>query len=261
MGALIGQACDRARVDARREYCLSMAGVRPAVHGFWEADGATKTFTHALDEDLLAAYLPRESRILDYGCGYGRLTGRLLDLGYPRVVGVDPSLAMIERGRRLRPRAPLRHEPELPLPERDGSFDAALLFAVLTCVPTEADQRLTLAELARLLRPGGMLYVSEVPLQRDARNVARYERHRDEVPGSPYGTFTTDDGGLFRHHTPEQLRGLLADHGFTVVEERTGTAPTLHGHEVERLQLVARNDADDADDADGSGGSGGSGRL
>ncbi|MGI5351569.1 class I SAM-dependent methyltransferase [Streptomyces sp. CA-250714] len=221
-----------------------MAGVRPDVHGFWEADGATKTFTHSLDPDLLATHVPRTAHILDYGCGYGRLTAELGELGYAHVVGVDPSYAMIERGLREHPRLALRHQVELPLPDWDGSYDAALLFAVLTCVPDDAAQGATLAELARLLRPGGVLYVSEVPLQRDERNVARYEQHNRTAPHSPYGTFTTEDGGLFRHLPAEQLRGLLADHGFAVVEEKAGTSPTLNGHRAERLQLVARRRAD-----------------
>lgn len=216
-----------------------MAAVRPDVHGFWEADGATKTFTHALDPALLAAYISRDARILDYGCGYGRLTAQLTAAGYQRVAGVDPSAAMIGRGRRESPRLDLAHQAELPLPERDGTYDAVLLFAVLTCVPDDAGQRAIVAELARVLRPGGVLYVSEVPIQRDARNVERYDAYDSGGASRHYGTFTTPDGGLFRHHTPEHLRALLDDHGFTVAEERTGTAPTLNGHLAECLQLVA----------------------
>ncbi|MET9863744.1 class I SAM-dependent methyltransferase [Streptomyces smyrnaeus] len=221
-----------------------MAGVRPDVHGFWEADGATKTFTHSLDPDLLAAHVPPTARVLDYGCGYGRLTARLGELGYSHVVGVDPSRAMIERGLRENPRLALHHQCELPLPDRDGAYDAVLLFAVLTCVPDDAAQGATLAELARVLRPGGVLYVSEVPLQRDARNVARYEQYQQIAPHSPYGTFTTEDGGLFRHLPADRLRALLDDHVFAVAEERTGTAPTLNGHVAECLQLVARRRAE-----------------
>ncbi|MFI0861813.1 class I SAM-dependent methyltransferase [Streptomyces smyrnaeus] len=230
-----------------------MAGARPDVHGSWEADGATKTFTHSLDPDLLAAHVPPTARVLDHGCGYGRLTARLGELGYSHVVGVDPSRAMIERGLRENPRLALHHQCELPLPDRDGAYDAVLLLAVLTCVPDDAAQGATPAELARVLRPGGVLYVSEVPLQRDARNVARYEQHQQIAPHSPGGTarpkagggtFTTEDGGLFRHLPADRLRALPDDHGFAVAEERTGTAPTLNGHVAECLQLVARRRAE-----------------
>ncbi|AXK37161.1 class I SAM-dependent methyltransferase [Streptomyces armeniacus] len=218
---------------------------RPAVHGYWEADGASKDFTHALDHELLAAYVPRDARVLDYGCGYGRLTARLAALGYGDVRGVDPSRAMVERGRREHPALDLAHQSALPLPRADGhtdgSYDAALLFVVLNCVPGDADQRAIVRELGRLLRPGGVLYVSDVPVQRDARNVGRYEQHAAHAPeGTPYGVFTTPDGGLFRHHPPGHVRELLHAYGFTVEEERTGTSATLHGHTAGHVQTIAR---------------------
>lgn len=226
-----------------------MAGL-PVVHAFWEGEGAAKDFTHPLDPELLARYVPRDARVLDYGCGYGRLTAELTALGYGGVHGVDPSRAMIERGRREHPGLSLSRQTALRLPDADGSYDAVLLFVVLNVVPEDGDQHAILAELARLVRPGGVLYVSDVPLQRDERNVRRYEEYAQEHAARdgasaqpPYGVFTTPDGGLFRHHAPGHLRTLLHAHGFTVVEERAGAAPTLHGHTVERLQLAARREA------------------
>ncbi|RSO16132.1 class I SAM-dependent methyltransferase, partial [Streptomyces sp. WAC 06725] len=56
--------------------------MRPHPQGFWETAGATKTFTHPLDAELLAAYVPRDVPVLDYGCGYGRLTAELGAVGY-----------------------------------------------------------------------------------------------------------------------------------------------------------------------------------
>ena len=41
------------------------------------------------------------------------------------------------------------------LPFEDGEFGAVLLFAVLTCLPEDDLQRRTLAEVRRVLRPGG----------------------------------------------------------------------------------------------------------
>ncbi|MDB1087862.1 class I SAM-dependent methyltransferase [Streptomyces sp. ACA25] len=207
------------------------------VPGFWETAGATKTFTHPLDRDLLTAHVPRGARVLDYGCGYGRLTGELDLLGY-RARGVDSSSALIERGRRERPAPDLTHCPDLPLPFEAGSFDAALLFAVLTCVPQDVAQREILRELARLVRPGGVLYLSDVPLQSDPHHLRRYAEHAPEH--GEHGVFSTPDGGVFRHHEPDHLRTLLQDSGFTVDEERTDTVGTLDGHTVERLQLLAR---------------------
>ncbi|MCH6159912.1 class I SAM-dependent methyltransferase [Streptomyces marispadix] len=217
---------------------------RPAVHGFWEGTGAAKTFTHPLDHGLLEQYVPREARILDYGCGYGRLTAQLVELGYGGVHGVDPSRALIERGLREHPELRLELFTALPLPFADGSFDAALLFVVLGVVTGDADQHAVMAELARLVRPSGVLYLSDVPLQSDERHVRRYEEGAAADPGRPYGVFTTPDGGLFRHHRPQELRELLHAHGFTVEEERPMATATLHHGETTRsVQVIARRAA------------------
>jgi SAM-dependent methyltransferase len=207
--------------------------------GFWETAGADKNFTHPLDQELLRGHLPdRDAGILDYGCGYGRLTSELTALGYRQVEGVDFSRALVERGLREHPELKLIHYSGLPLPRPDGHYDAALLFAVLTCIPDDVVQRALMAELARLVRPGGVLYLSDVPLQTDPRNLRRYTEHAERL--GTYGVFRTEDGGTFRHHQPDHLRALLTDHGFTIVEERGGTVGTLDHHTVERLQLVAR---------------------
>ncbi|MEU5210544.1 class I SAM-dependent methyltransferase [Streptomyces sp. NPDC020742] len=217
--------------------------------GFWETTGSAKTFTHPLDTELLDAYVPRSARVLDYGCGYGRLTAELAALGYGRVQGVDVSAALVARGRREHPELALRRCAELPLPFGDGSFDAALLFAVLTCVPVDADQAAIVGELGRLVRPGGVLYLSDVPVQHDALNQERYARYAERY--GTYGVFETPDGGVFRHHPPERLRGLVRAAGFSVVAERTGSVGTLDGRTAERLQLIARREATAAPDAAG----------
>ncbi|GAA2087263.1 prolyl oligopeptidase family serine peptidase [Streptomyces albiaxialis] len=218
--------------------------VRP--HPFWVGSGAGAghTFTHTLDRALLEAHVPRTARVLDYGCGYGRLTAELTELGYPDVVGIDPSAALIARGHREHPGLPLVHHAELPLPYGEGHFDAALLFVILNVIPTDAAQHALLAELARVLRPGGVLYVSEVPLQSDDFHVRRYVEHarsvREAGGSAPYGLFGTPDGGYFRHHPPEHLRAMLGAHGFEVVEERADRVSGLHGESTARLLLVAR---------------------
>ncbi|KUJ68862.1 methyltransferase type 11 [Streptomyces albus subsp. albus] len=208
------------------------------VRRYWETTGAGHTFTHPLDTELLTRHVPVEARILDYGCGYGRLAAELDALGYLRVCGVDPSAALVARGRVEHPGLDLRQLDGLPLPFADGEFDAALLFAVLTCVPEERVQRETVAELARVVRPGGVLYLSDVPLQHDEYHRARYEAAAEWAEA--YGVFGIEDGGVFRHQDPVGLRVLLAEWGFEVAEEREDPVPTLSGGVVTRLQVVAR---------------------
>ncbi|WP_316774011.1 class I SAM-dependent methyltransferase [Streptomyces sasae] len=131
--------------------------------------GATKTFTHPLHVPWLTG-VNRTARVLDHGCGYGRVMAELSEHGFSDVSGVDLSPALIARGRRLRPDlrfSVLKSPPGLPCaPE---SFDVVLLFAVLTCIPDDDAQRALATEVNRLLTPGGLLYVSDMVLQDDER--------------------------------------------------------------------------------------------
>ena len=206
-----------------------------AAQRYWDDNAEAYSFAHPPELDWLAE-LGKDARILDFGCGYGRVTAELAAAGWRNAVGVDFSAAMIERGRRTHPGLDLRHLEGLPLAEPDGAFDAALLFAVLTCIPDDAEQRTLIAELARRIRPGGLIYVSDYLLQPDARHVVRYEaglaRH------GVLGVWDRDDGGVFRHHTRDALDALLA--GFEPVAERSVETKTLSGARTTAIQLLTR---------------------
>jgi SAM-dependent methyltransferase len=207
-----------------------------AAQAYWDANAeAPYTFVHPLERAWLAA-LPKGARILDYGCGHGRMTAELAAVGWPNVVGVDFAAGMIARGRREHPGLDLRHIGALPVAEPDAAFDAAILFAVLTCIPANADQHALIAELRRLIRPGGLLYVSDYLLQTDVRYAARYEaglaRH------GVLGVWDREDGGAFRHHTREALGALLSE--FEPVAERELETKTLSGANATAIQLLVR---------------------
>jgi SAM-dependent methyltransferase len=110
------------------------------------------------------------ARVLDIGCGSGRHAAAAYRLPGARVVGVDPAwpdlAAACERlqlhdrlGAHGGGRWDLLAADGLRLPFSDGCFDLVLCAEVLEHVP--ADGRL-LAEIRRVLRPGGEL-VASVP--------------------------------------------------------------------------------------------------
>ena len=205
-----------------------------AAQRYGDDNAEAYSFAHPIELDWLAG-LPKGERILDYGCGYGRAAAGLAAAGW-RVVGVDLAAGMIARGRREHPGLDLRHVDRLPLAEPDGAFDAAILFAVLTCIPADAEQRALIAELARLIRPGGLLYVSDYLLQTDARYAERYRT--GERRHGVLGVWDRDDGGVFRHHTREGLDALLE--GFDAVAERQVETKTLSGASAVATQRLVR---------------------
>ncbi len=203
---------------------------------YWDRVAGRKTFTHPLNRDWLDTFVLRTARVLDYGCGYGRSLAELASMGYSDVVGMDPSPAMIERGRHTFPELDLRVVEALPTAEADASFDAVLLLAVLTCIPGDQEQNAVMGEVRRLLRPGGTLYISDMPLQTDDRNLARYAR--DAPHFGTYGVFETDDGAIVRHHDGQRLEALLA--GFEVVAIATTSISTMNGHAAKGVQVLGQ---------------------
>jgi len=195
-----------------------------------------KTFTHPLRLDLLAPLISGDARILEFGCGYGRLVRELTDAGYPQVIGVDIAPALIAKGRELHPDLDLRLLDTDRLPFADGAFAACLLFAVLNCIPGDAGQRALIAELHRVLGPGGILYLSDYPLQRDQRNRDRYAQYQERY--GRYGVFETTDGGVMRHHDRAWLDTLL--HDFELLQELPFEVRTMNGNPAAALQLLLR---------------------
>ena len=104
--------------------------------------------------------LPSGSRILDVPCGQGRHSHLLAEAGF-LVDGVDLSPHLLARARERGTGPTLRyHERDmrrLP-PSWSRRFDAVLnLFTSFGFFADPADDRLVLAEFARVLRPGGVL--------------------------------------------------------------------------------------------------------
>ena len=104
--------------------------------------------------------------VLDYGCGVGSLMRVLIGLGAKGAfTGCDISTGMLRQVKRRWPRdlgAPPQLAPQqgARTPFADASFDIVMISAVLHHVPL-ADRPAVYAELGRVLKPGGRIYVFE----------------------------------------------------------------------------------------------------
>ena len=121
------------------------------------ADNALQ-FIGSLHKHLKASAAPR---VLDWGCGAGRMARYLLRF-WPEAVltGCDidaEAVAWCER--ELRPGTFRATAPFPPLPFEDGSFDAVIGYSVMTHLPCPLQER-WLSEIRRILVPGGVFATS-----------------------------------------------------------------------------------------------------
>ena len=118
---------------------------------------------------LVRQYFPTVGRVLTVGCGAGRETFALEQLGYD-VVGIDISLSLLRIARELRIQR--RHCSSFylvdgeKLPFANEVFDVVTLWAqMLDNVPSVSERLALMREVRRVLRIGG---------------IATYSAHDDE---------------------------------------------------------------------------------
>jgi SAM-dependent methyltransferase len=199
---------------------------------YWNTEGPQKSFGHPLNLERLSQWLSPDSRILDFGCGYGRSLGELFDSGYHNLIGFDFSPAMIAAARARYPGITFQAVQSSTIPLSDASVDGTLLFSVLTCVPTDDGQRAIVEELRRVLRPGGLLYISDLWLQSDERNLTRYGR--DEPKYGMYGVFDLPEGVTVRHHDPKWIETLTRDFEMLALDDLE--VLTMNGNPAKAFQ-------------------------
>lgn len=112
---------------------------------------------HTLDLAMIDAFVAvvGGGRVLDAGCGAGRMTRHLAALGVV-VEGVDLSPGMIEEARATQPGARFTEASLADLPFPDDTFAGALAWYSTIHLPASW-LGTALAELVRVVRPGGHL--------------------------------------------------------------------------------------------------------
>ena len=170
-------------------------------------------------------------RVLDACCGTGDLAVACAKRGGV-VTGLDFSPAMLERARRKLPTATWIEGDLLALPFEAGSFEAA---TVGFGVRNVADLEQGLAELRRVLVPGGRVAVLEITQPRGLL-APFYRLWFDRIVpllgkllkgGAAY---TYLPASVRRFPGPDQLSGLMRTAGFDEISYRTfaGGIVALH---------------------------------
>jgi len=187
--------------DPRIDYTASIARCNQ-----WSYDRLARTYhdawKDAVDRNAVTRFarqLTARGRILDAGCGVGIYVKALLDEGFD-VVGADFSAAMLKLARQWVPSAKLARMDVLNPSVQEQSFDGIWFKAVLLHIPRQVAP-MVLDRLRRLLKPGGILYVS---VQRGL------------------GCELRPEGRVFFYYQDDEIRQLFRNSWFEIVESWTG---------------------------------------
>ena len=164
-----------------------------------------------LFDQILRGNIAQGMRVLDAGCGFGRNLVHLLREGY-EVFGLDSGGDSIDHVRRLSatlntglPRENFQIGPIEQMPFPDAFADAVICSAVLHFSHDDRQFQAMLAELWRVLRPGGLLFCRLA-----SRIGMEFERVRGNVflvGGSHW--YLVDQEMLLR--LTEEMKGELVD--------------------------------------------------
>jgi SAM-dependent methyltransferase len=203
---------------------------------YWNRVAEIKTFTHPIDLELLNRFLNKQSIIVDFGCGYGRIVKQLTDLGFENVLGYDTSKELIARGIQENNLSLFHIENPIELPLEDNSVDCILLFAVLTCIASNEGQEKLINLLFSKLKKGGIIYISDYYLQENSVEVEQYEFLNGDA--NNFGVFKLPEGATFRHHTKEWIKTLTKS--FEILIENPIVVKTMNGNTAEGFQLIGK---------------------
>ncbi len=209
-------------------------------HDFYTAFASSFAESRSLAQPSLRrllTYVPAAARVLDLGCGHGRVA-QLLDLDRPGAsyFGVDFSDRFIQLGRdacaglvnvQVDFEVADLTRPDWSTILKGSQFDTILILAVLHHIPAFENQLSILIALRDYLKPGGYLALSAWQFtanERMRRKIVPWDRVNLEQAGLEAGDYLLDwkRGGLGYRYChlidQEELARLAAGSGFKLLE-------------------------------------------
>lgn len=200
------------KIDPNQKPYLLYEGIE--YKDFWkESDNRSRL--DELEREIVREFLPVSgTRIVDLGCGFGRLTECYLDR-FKQVILFDSSTSLLHQaqettnGKGWFIAGDINH-----LPFRKASFDNVLMVRVFHHLP---DSQKCLSEISQVLSRSGA-FIFSYSNKRNLARIAAYLLGRD--PNNPFSLETQGlDTTLIRHH-PRYVDDLLIKTGFRELKHR-----------------------------------------
>lgn len=192
----------------------------------WKGEYGKAIWRGPYDVAPIVSAVPRGARVLDAGCGSGKMTIPLSRAGY-RIVGLDLVREGLQEMRVRDGCIDLVTGDVRNLPFDDGTFSAVVCYDVLQHL-LEPERVRAVEEIKRVLAPGGIAF-----LEAFGRGDMRYGGKEVE----PH-TFRRDTGIIYHYFSEDEMRKLLT--GLEEVTAKTTvTHRTFRGRDYERCRAFA----------------------
>lgn len=187
------------------------------------------------EEYVFLKYLHKMDRILDLGCGTGRTTFPLNQLGFKNIIGIDLTPEMIIEARKLNQyfatELDFRVGDALHLEFVDAYFDRVIFsFNGLMSIPGAENRRSALFEINRVLKQGGVFIFTTHDREKEDQFREFWKEDEDRWSSGKQNPALFEFGDLITKsknesreifiHIPSQdeINRILEDTGFSVVE-------------------------------------------
>ncbi|HSW37410.1 MAG TPA: class I SAM-dependent methyltransferase [Candidatus Saccharimonadales bacterium] len=216
------------------------AGISPEFYATLGLELDTQQgLAYSLVKDIVEKYGVGE-KALDYGCGAGRSTRLLRQIGFEQVVGVDVNQEMLD----------MATEKEIPgisyeriesgvLPFKDNTFNLAFSGLVILEISSAPEVHKVLGELHRVVAPGGAVIILTCTREGHLNGsdsfepVLTVEQQANLKSGDAVPTRVKETGQVFTDYywSEEFLRTALQEAGLKVLEVRLSKAVTPQSNE------------------------------
>lgn len=221
---------------------------------YWETVSGKKIPSSLELYPIIYNYLQEHYKILDIGCGFGKISLELASMGYS-VTGIDINTEAVKLsidaaeilglGKTKKGKAEFKVRNASALPFCESSFDFAVMQAFLTSVPDSQERSRIIQEVFRVLKPDGYLYLVEFGQN---WHLKLYREHylQDFQVTKEEGSFLalnpeTGEVEFIAHHFSEkELVFLLIDCGFEIDYFKVEELKTRTGNKISGFVVVAK---------------------
>lgn len=175
--------------------------------------------------NVFANYINDGDKILDAGCGNGRLLELLKDkkIDY---IGVDISENLVKIAKEKYPSNNFLTADALNLPFPDNYFDKVFSIAVLHTVPSKEFRQKALLELKRVLKPQGLLFLTVWDLRQKDKITAFLKAYFLKIIrkskldfGDLFVSWADKTKRYYHFFAKKELYSLAGKNGFEIIKK------------------------------------------